>query len=256
MSSNFFALDKDEEMFESKIKDMFDISLTRNITKFSPFLDERQQIICQYVASKYDNANITYFGGYDDCQRKMLGIFADYDDKTQASFPITALTFKFRNQDSLSHRDFLGALMSLRIKREAVGDILVEEGRAVVFLNSKIADIVLSDVTKIGNIGVKIQLGFENLSVFEQKFHEINGTVSSLRLDCIISMFMNISRDKASDIINSQLVHINSVLCIDRDTIVSENDKISVKGFGKIIIVNVGNLTKKNRIHVNCKKFL
>ncbi|MEG0899732.1 MAG: YlmH/Sll1252 family protein [Oscillospiraceae bacterium] len=256
MSSNFLALDKDEEMFASKIQDMFDISSTRNVTKFSSFLDERQQIICQYVASKYSSNNIMYFGGYDNSQRKMLGIFADYDEKAETSFPITALTFKFRNQDILSHRDFLGALMNLRIKRESVGDILVEEGRTVAFLNSKISDIVLSDIAKIGNTGVKIQLGFQDLSSFQQKFIEINGTVSSLRLDCIISMFMNISRDKASDIICAKLVHINSILCTDRANVISENDKISVKGFGKILIDNVGNLTKKNRIHIICKKFL
>ena len=59
----------------------------------------------------------------------------------------------------LSHRDILGSLMALGIKRETVGDILIEEGRAVVFVCGDVKEYILNQVEKIGRVGVDMTEG-------------------------------------------------------------------------------------------------
>ena len=71
-------------------------------------------------------------------------------------FPICGIEFSFRKCDRLTHRDFLGSLMSLGIERETVGDILVEDGRAVVFVKAELSDYVKSQISKVGRVGVKV----------------------------------------------------------------------------------------------------
>ena len=82
-----------------------------------------------------------FYGGYEDSERKVLGLYF-YDEIED--FPVTALEITFRKADKLTHRDFLGALMSLGIERDTVGDILVEDGRCVVFVKSEISSYITS----------------------------------------------------------------------------------------------------------------
>ena len=74
-----------------------------------------------------------------------------------SEFPVSALGDYLPRGDKLTHRDFLGALMSLGIERETIGDILVEDGRCIVFVKSDIKDYIISQLFKIGNAGVKIR---------------------------------------------------------------------------------------------------
>lgn len=84
----------------------------------------------------------------------MLGLF--FDEPSTSMFPICGIEFSFRKCDRLTHRDFLGSLMSLGIERETVGDILVEDGRAVVFVKAELSDYVKSQISKVGRVGVKV----------------------------------------------------------------------------------------------------
>lgn len=257
MNIEMLKLSSDEELFASKIEDMFNLVENKNISKFSHFLDERQQEICKAVAADFVGSHEYYFdGGYNEAGRKMLCILADYDSREYVNTPIESVTFAFRKQDKLTHRDFLGSLMALRIKREFIGDILVSEGMAVVFTTETMLEVILSEITKIGKIGVALSRGHGDLSEFKQKFQTISGTVSSMRLDCVLSMVMNIGRDKASQIIRSGSVSVNHVPCGDRSSCVNQGDIISVRGFGRVKISEIGSRTKKDRIHLECSKYL
>lgn len=81
-------------------------------------------------------------------------------EPSREKFPVASLTLTFRRQDTLSHRDFLGALMALGIERETLGDILVEEGRAVLFLKEEMVSFVEQNLEKVGSTGVGIERGF------------------------------------------------------------------------------------------------
>ena len=146
--------------------------------------------------------------------------------------------------------------MALGIKRETVGDILIENGRAVVFVLDDIADYILSEVSKIGRIGVTLFSGFEEPLPQRNELKEFTETVASLRLDCVVSAIAGISRGLATEKINNGFVAINSVTVEKSTKLVTNGDIITVRGSGKFIIDASTDRTKKDRIILKYKKYV
>ncbi len=194
------------------------------------------------------------FGGFDGAERTYLCCKPDWCE--DACFPITALSFSFRKCDTLSHRDFLGSLMALGITRESVGDILVESGRAVVFVSSSVAGFVKTQIGKIGRVGVQITDGFvEPLPQLGQCV-EVGGTVASTRIDCVVAEIAGLSRTGAAAAVNDGLVSVNSVLCEKVTRPISEGDKITIRGRGRFTVTSLSGVSKKGRIILKYTKFI
>ena len=138
-----FTSDNDE-LFCSKIEDMTSLCFTRQKPVFSQFLTESQQALAKKVLQSIYFENYVFFGGSESSERKVLGVF--YDEPERSAFPVSAIEFKYRPCDKLTHRDFLGTLMSLGIERDTVGDILVDNGRTVVFVKSELKDYIESQI--------------------------------------------------------------------------------------------------------------
>lgn len=223
--------------------------------KFSFFLDERQQNLCDKLLKSICFENYRFFGGYESAKRTVLGLFPPYGEFDDSDFPIDSFTFKYRKADVLTHRDFLGSLMSQRIARDTVGDIIVSEGKASVFVYKTVSPIV-DEITKIGKIGVKASRGFEIKNIPVQQFEELCGTVASLRLDCLAGFALKTSREKASALIKIKGAEVNHMVVNAPDFPLSEGDDFSFRGFGKFRFESCGALTKKNRIHIILKKYI
>ena len=253
--NTFIAPTEDEKIFLAQIIDMIKITRNRNVMKFSSFLNEREAILATNCLNREMCSNFTFFGGYDDATRKILGIFPDYINEHRSLFPIKPLTFTYKKEYNLSHRDFLGALMSLQVKRDVIGDILVGEGRTVAFVKDSISPLILNEVSKIGRIGVSVERGISCDLPTDQNYEEIDGTVSSLRLDCVVSLATRLSRGKASSFIKSSGVILNHIDCYDCSKSLIEGDVLSIKGYGKYKLSSIGGNTKKGRIHISIKKY-
>ena len=243
-----FTSDKDE-LFCSKIDDAINLCLTWQKPYFLSFMSERKQAIASAYLKQIYFDNYLFCGGYDNCERKMLGIF--YDDTDKSLFPISAIEFKFRACDNLTHRNFLGALMSLGIERETVGDILIEDGRCVTFVKSEMKDYIVSQISKIGNVGVKVcDANLQKLPQgrgFEEKFY----TVSSLRLDNIVAAVANYSREKTRTVILSGNVCVNYFEENNVSRNLKEKDVFSVRGIGKFVLNCVLGFSKKGRLKIS-----
>ena len=109
-----------DKLFLSQLDDAVYLCQQRQKPYFFPFLSERKQAVAKHYLDSVCFSTYSFFGGYDDSERKVLGLYF-YDEIE--SFPVTALEITFRKADKLTHRDFLGALMSLGIERDTVGDI-------------------------------------------------------------------------------------------------------------------------------------
>ena len=241
------------ELLNARIKDTAEISRRTNKPKYLGFLSAEQSVfarkVLEYCGVKYD-----FYGGYDNAERVMLGCFPDW--AVDLSYPINSLTFRFKKEYNLTHRDFLGSLMSLGITRESVGDILVEEGRAVVFLTTEVKDFVLAQIVKIGKVGVILEEGFKTPLPENGKLKDFTDTISSSRLDCVVSAIVCVSRGKASELIENGLVTVNSVLCQKCTKEINEKDIITVRGKGKFIICSLSAKTKKQRTVLEYKKYV
>ncbi len=243
----------ESQILIARIDDTVQICERTNKPKFLGFLSEEQTVLAQKFLENR-NVNFAFFGGFDLAHRVMLGCFPDWVE--EFSFPVCAVTFSFRKTDSLSHRDFLGSLMALGIKRETVGDILVEDGRAVVFLSDDVKKFVLTQISKIGRVGVTLSEGFCEPLPQANKMVDATDTVASNRLDCIVSVLASVSRGKACEIIENGFVTVNSVICEKITKFIESGDIISIRGKGKFVITSLLGKTKKQRTVLEFKKYI
>lgn len=181
-------------------------------------------------------------------------MFDEYSQPQGEGFPIDLVFFQFRKQDKLSHRDFLGAMMGELIKRETIGDICIEEGRAMVACLSSVTPLLL-EITKIGCCGVKPSLGGQAPIVPKQEYETIQGTVASNRLDAVVALALHQSRENCQKFIQQGLVVLNYEVCQNNAQQLNENDCLSVRGYGKFRLQGFGAYTRKNRINLTIYKY-
>ncbi|MCM1024389.1 MAG: YlmH/Sll1252 family protein [Prevotella sp.] len=254
LNEYFSRLSGEDRILVSHIADMADICEKSYCPKFSVFLDERQAALAVSALNERGFGRYGFSGGYENASRKVLGVFPEYcgDEK----FPVSALTFRYRENDKLSHRDFLGAFMSRQIKREMLGDIVVGKGRTTAFVYDTVKDVLLSEITKIGSVGVKAEEDSAPDLQIEQAFTEKNGSVSSLRLDSVLALAAGVSRGKAADIIKGGGVTVNYRIVESASHSLDSGDVFSARGFGKFILSSVNGKTKKDRFHITVKKYI
>lgn len=220
---------------------------------FSSFLNV-DQLSDAYSLIRNDDVDYRVYGGYDDAERCMIGFGAD-DIPEEYLFPISTVSFSLKNIDLINHRNVLGTLMSLGIKRECIGDIIFKDGKCYVFTDSKIADFLLLNFVNVSSFRIEPEIVTDKIE-FVKEFEHISITVSSLRLDCLVSELAHKSRTVASELIESGLVFLNSVRCQKKDKIVTSNDIISIRRIGKYMIDDINGYTKKNRIKLNILKYI
>lgn len=256
-SDQFYnLLDTEDKHFYSRIKDMVNICGNKSINKFSFFLDERQCALAKEILCSLKYNYFIFFGGYEDAKRKILCIFSKYNKVSEKDFPMTPIEFSYRKADKLYHKDFLGALMSVGINRDILGDIIVNEGSSVIFIYNTAVDVIFNDVDKIGRVGVKKSIFRDKVPESENKYKEISGTVSSLRLDCLVSLAIKNSREKSSQFIKAIGVEVNYKKISAPDFIINEGDVFSLRGQGKFILYKVGGLSKKQRYYITIRKLI
>ncbi len=243
----------ESEILTARIFDTADICNRNNIPKYLGFLSMEESVLAEHLLSKR-SVSFSFYGGYDNASRKMLGCFPEW--MTEYSFPITPLTFTFREKDTLSHRDFLGSLMGLGIKRETVGDILIESGRAITFVTDEIADLILNEVKKVGRTGVSISRGFYGDLPKGSFLQDFSVTIASQRLDCVVAALGNFSRNTACEKIALGLVSVNSVVCEKTIKTISQGDVVTIRGKGKFIISSICDKTRKDRIVLRYQKYV
>lgn len=242
----------ESELLLARVEDTLNASVLNNRPKFLGFLSKEESVLVENFLKKR-NAKFTFFGGEHFAQRVFLCCYPEWMDKP--SFPIKALTFTYRAVDNLRHRDFLGALMSLGLKRETIGDILIEKGRGVVFLSEEIEDFVLRNLSKIGRVGVCVTKGYTLPLPESDTLTEKNAIISSLRLDCVVSALANLSRNSANEYIENGLVSINSVVYQKSTKLVNDGDVITIRHKGKFQIIATDKKTKKEKTVLKFNSF-
>ena len=254
LNEYYSRLSDEDRILVSHIADMISICEKSYCPKFSVFLDERQTALAQSVINERGFVQYSFYGGYEGASRKVLGVFPEYCGDVK--FPVSALTFKYRENDRLSHRDFLGAFMSRQIKREMLGDIVVGNGHTTAFVYDTVRDVLLSEGTKIGSVGIKAEEDDNPDIKAEQAFSEKNGSVSSLRLDSVLALAAGVSRGKAADIVKGGGVTVNYCTVESASYSLKCGDVFSARGFGKFILDSVNGKTKKDRFHITVKKYI
>lgn len=252
----------DDNFLNERLEDMF-LYADRNISlSYTHFLDSFEIAqATQYMARLkkfYPQVDYSFWGGYKDAERKILCVYSTYIETSFKDFPLKVVEFRYNpNFCKLTHRDFLGSIMSLQVKRNSIGDIIVGDGISQVVVSSVVCDVILDEITRIGKQGVKSRVLDTVTLEIVQNFKEISSTVPSLRLDCIVGTSLNVSRTQAVQLIKSKLVTLNYLEMVSPSSLVKLGDVISIRGYGKFIVDSISSEpTKKGRLHILIKKYL
>ncbi|MGE5629642.1 MAG: RNA-binding protein [Caulobacteraceae bacterium] len=224
--------------------------------KSTDFLDPRQQKIADTILSKCDGIGFEFYGGTENSERCICMVFSEDYELDDDNLPISILLINWNaDKKKLTHRDFLGSILGSGIKREKIGDIILDDGKAYAVCLSDISQYLLYNLNKVGNTPVTVSIA-EELQQKEEKLKTITTTVASLRLDSVISSGFGISRAKAVDAIKGGKVKLNWEFVESPSKEVKESDVISLRGRGRIILEGVAGTTKKDREKIVIKKYL
>lgn len=194
-------------------------------------------------------------GGYEGAERK-IAVFVQPDwGSYQREDAITALRLRYRTQDSLSHRDILGAFMALGMERSVIGDIHASNPGFLVCIASS-APFILTQLTQAGRVGIKLTvLPLDELAAEPEEQCIQRDTVASLRLDAVLAACFRISRSEAAMAIERGLVQCNHELQTQGTRLVQEGDVLSLRGKGRVTISEIGSSSRKGRIWISFASF-
>jgi RNA-binding protein YlmH len=248
-------LDKEEQLLRRRLLDLANTAYHRGICIFSDFLNLNEQNI--FIGLKNELPMIKYFtyGGFNDAERKIL-CFCGNDiiqQEEEIEYPITCIKVVPLNKkfsDSLNHRDFLGAVLNLGLDRSKIGDILITENEGYLFVHSGISEFIAEQLVKVKHTMVNSTIIDRKDFDYQPKFKEITGTVSSVRLDSILSVAFQSSRSSLSGLIEGGKVSVGGKIIYSNSYTLKENDVVSVRGYGKFIFSGTSYQTKKGRYSV------
>jgi len=249
----------DDKLFLSRILDRAVKAMETGSVVWTDFMDPHQRNVAERALAYVKDVDYTFCGGYSDAERVVIVFnpnFMSFEDvDLDRIFKLVNVTVK--GKEVLSHRDYLGSLMGMGIKREKIGDILVKDGSCSIIALSEIAEYIKYNLEKVGRTRVVTETAkIGELEPPEPKVKEIKTTVASLRLDCIVGAGYGVSRSKASELIKAERVNVNW----DTETSVARQlkagDTISVRGKGRVILEEVAGNTKKGRIGIVLKKLI
>ena len=237
----------------AKVLDKAEQASGRNIPAATDFLSPQQRaqaLDLLHLAGISESAYVLQ-GGYEGAERQVLQFLPDWMEPESAEAPIRCLRAVFREEEKLSHRDFLGSLMGMGIVREKVGDILVAPGSADLLVLDSVADFLLQSWTSAGRAKLRVSaIEPENLHIPTVQRKEVRDTVSSLRLDAVAASGFRLARGKAAALIESGKVQLNWRECVKPDKLLEAGDGVSARGFGKFELGEVGGLTRKGRVSI------
>lgn len=255
---------QEDKILIAQILDKIEFSKQREKLEYTDFLDIYQISLVKSFMKKIDFENFVLYGGFENAERNVLIIYPEkYNismvEKNYAKIiKAIRITLGDEEKGKYSHRNYLGGIVKLGMKREKVGDILVSDDGADILVKDEIAETLkqeLGTLTRFENSKFEI-IELENLRKQEIKVEEISIIVPSLRLDNFVSDLAKTSRSKAVQIIDSERVFINGQNETKTSKQVKLGDIITIRGKGRFIVKEFSGTTRSGRNVVRIEKYV
>lgn len=249
--------EQNDKLLLARCEDIFSLCDKYCTPRFSDFLDGAEQVVLHDGMTFPYGYNTMLFGGFSDAEKKILGVFPEWTEPDTNAFPITCLRVEGGFTRKLTHRDYLGTIMSLGIAASKLGDIVVYDGFAYIFLCSDIAAYVADNLHKIGNQGVKITIE-DNISdiKIERRYKTLSAICASARLDAVCAAAAKVSRSAAAALIDGGKVKLNHRETHRSAETVNEGDLLSIRGSGRFLVEKFDGETRSNRLHLILKQYI
>ena len=245
-------MNKEETLLRKRLTELSRQAYHKDIVTFSDFLNLNELNILHTTPKDLFPARYETFGGYEMAERQMVAFLPDalyYEYQ----YPMQVLKIRPANPrfaEELSHRDYLGSLMNLGVERCKMGDILLLEDCAEVFVCQNMAGYLCQELTRIRHTVVQTELVAPEEISYEPRFEEVKGTVSSIRLDSVLALAYPLSRSKMTSYIEGGRVFVNGKL------ITSNGYHLKERGLGRIRYEGMLSETKKKRCLISLRKYI
>ncbi len=241
------------ELIRKRFSELSAKAFNSGIFTFSDFLGLAEQSEFEGIRSKLCRVKCTAFGGAEGAERVMLRFGDEEDLGYEVPFPIAALRISPKNKkfaDSLTHRDFLGALLNLGIERSTLGDIIIIDNEGYLFCKESIAEYITEELNRVKHTDVNVERAYELPEGELYKTEEKTVQVSSARLDAVIARVYNLSREDAQTLFSKRLVFASGREIESVSYTPKEGEKISVRGHGRFIYKGQVSTSKKGKLNV------
>lgn len=252
----YYRASGDEEL-AARLLDLAESTQRSRKYRVSEFLDPYGFTIAETVAAQFDSLKLECDGGFQGAER-VRGAFIAEDFPGGADFGIVAVSATWDGRYyQLAHRDVLGALMGLGIKREVMGDIIMTGSGCQIVLDSMISEYVIANLSTIGAANIKVEsIPITTIIPRSEKLKEIKSTVASLRLDAIAAAGFGTSRTKMTAEIVADKVKVNWQSAKSAAQTIKTGDIISMRGRGRVEVCDILGQTKKGRFSIYLKRYL
>lgn len=254
---------QEDKMCLSQVLDKIEFSKTREKIEKTEFLDMYQISLVQNFLRKNKIENYKLYGGYEDSERKILIIYPEkYNEdmlKKNYNKMLKIIRVKLPEEDhgKYAHRNYLGGIVKLGLKREKVGDILVQPDGADIIVVEEFAEILrneLGSLTRFEKSEITIE-EISNLRKKEVNMEQVKIIVPSLRLDNIVSDLAKTSRSKAAQIIEQERVFVNGQNETKLSKAIKLGDIITIRGKGRFVVKEFTGTTRSGRTVVLIEKY-
>lgn len=250
-------MEKEEQLFRKRIQELADVCFRRDVPTNTDFLNLNEQTIFQTISGTLPPVRFILSGGFESSERKVVCFLPSYEEELM-DLPFECICIKPVNRkfaEELTHRDYLGAIMNLGIERSLLGDIVLKDGDAYVFVLKRMSNYLLENITTIRHTTVHTEIIYDTGEILKPEYEEISGTVSSVRLDSIVALCGRLSRSKAAAYIEAEKVYINGQIISQVSRTMKDGEILSIRGIGKFKYAGSGGQTKKGRISVTILKY-
>lgn len=190
------------------------------------------------------------YGIFDDAERRIIKWGIGEED-----YPIRLVKVEAKSKfETLEHRHYLGSILALGIKREKIGDVILQEDGCYFPTFMNIYEFIRLNLTKINRTTCKVKLVDEGIFP-EVKFEDLILNINSYRLDAIVASLGKVSRALAQEFLKKGLVQVNFTVCEDKDKKINFGDIITIRKKGKFKMVELIKRTQSDRLKVLFKKY-
>jgi RNA-binding protein YlmH len=242
---------QDEKEFVDNVLQWRDQVENQYAPRRTDFLDPRQQYIVQSIIGHSQDVLLSF--SPEHAERKRALLYPSYFEPEEEDFGIRLFEIEYPDKFvTIEHRQVLGSIMSLGLKREKFGDILSDDNKVQLILAEEISEYVRMELVQIGKAKVSLrEVPYTELIKTREEWHEKVTTVSSLRLDVVLAAIYNISRQKAQTYIRGKLVKLNWKITENPSMEVEAGDVISARGFGRSKLISIEGRTKREKWRIS-----
>lgn len=251
-SKNLDHISTENKEIARRVIDLCEIVSRTKSTECTDFYNPFEVKELTSLINTYDTICFSLIGN-EDSESKAILIYPEYMDEVNPEDYVSLVKIDKKDYD-IAHKDVLGSLLSLGIKREKLGDIIINDEAIYFYIRNEILDYVLLNLEKIKNYGVELEvIDLATPIAREIDYEEKLITCASARLDLVLANIYNLSRSDAKNAIEAGLVKLNYKVTYKISETLEVGDMVSMRRRGRFIVGDYLGLSKKDKLKLIIK---